>query len=219
MSLVKTPHSAIICGATACGKTEFLLNLLESERGPNVYAGILNKMAYSPRYRWIFIFCPTLEINRTYHAHKWLFTDDRVMLINPKTEGGLNLALKRYYYLNARQEDGESLFIIDDCSALKDLKTKNQMLSEIAFSGRHAGCSMWILTQKYNSILTDFREQIKWLCLFYCKDRDSFADALRENDVIPSKDERDRMRDLLAQHKHSKLILVTEQPTSYNFFK
>jgi hypothetical protein len=139
------------------------------------------------------------------------------MLINPKNEGGLDFALKKYYYLNVLENDGQSLFIIDDCSAMKDLKKKNQTLSEIAFSGRHYGCSMWILTQKYNSVLTDFREQIKWIALFYCKDRDSFENALRENDVIPTLAKRTHVRDLLAQHKHSKVILIAEQPTSYRF--
>ena len=28
---IKKPHAAIICGATDCGKTEFTLNLLETE--------------------------------------------------------------------------------------------------------------------------------------------------------------------------------------------
>ena len=93
------------------------------------------------------------------------------------------------------------------------------MLSELAFSGRHLNCSLWILTQKYNSILTDVIEQIKWMALSYCKDRDSFEKALRENDVIPSLEERKEMRDLLSKYKHSKLILITEQPTSYHFLK
>ena len=48
--------------------------------------------------------------------------------------------------------------------------------------------------QKYNSVSKDVREQIKWLCLFFTKDRDSFEDCLRENDVIPDKNERDRLK-------------------------
>ena len=44
--------------------------------------------------------------------------------------------------------------------------------------------------QKYNSVSKDVREQIKWLCLFFTKNRDSFEDCLRENDVIPDKNER-----------------------------
>jgi hypothetical protein len=57
------------------------------------------------------------------------------------------------------------------------------------------------------------------MALFYCKDRDSFEEALRENDVIPSLEERKKMRDLLSKHKHSKLLLITEQPTSYEFIR
>ena len=61
----------------------------------------------------------------------------------------------------------------------------------LAFSSRHINHSLWVLMQKYNSVSKDVREQIKWLCLFFTKDRDSFEDCLRENDVIPDKSERD----------------------------
>ena len=61
------------------------------------------------------------------------------------------------------------------------------MLSELAFSGRHANISVWVLTQKYNSVLPDLREQTHWVALdFHCKDGDSFEDCLREKDVIPT---------------------------------
>ena len=89
------------------------------------------------------------------------------------------------------------------------------MLSKLAFSGRHAEQSIWVLTQKYNSILTDLREQVKWVALFYCKDRDSFEDCLRENDVIPTQEEQAAARQLLSENKHVKLLLKTDQPTAY----
>ena len=89
------------------------------------------------------------------------------------------------------------------------------MLSELAFSGRHASQSVWVLTQKYNAVLKDLREQTKWIALFHCKDRDSFEDCLRENDVIPTKEERAALRQRLAETKHAKLILKTDQPASY----
>ena len=50
--------------------------------------------------------------------------------------------------------------------------------------------------QKYNSVSKDVREQIKWLCLFFTKDGDSFEDCLRENDVIPDKSERDILKNV-----------------------
>ena len=81
----------------------------------------------------------------------------------------------------------QTFFIINDCSAEGEINKEQDALSELAFSGRHRNHSLWILTQKYNSLSKDVREQIKWLCLFFTKDRDSFEDCLRENDVIPAK--------------------------------
>ncbi|CAC5406473.1 unnamed protein product [Mytilus coruscus] len=93
-----------------------------------------------------------------------------------------------------------TLYIIDDCSATKELtKEKKDMLSELAFSGRHAEQSVWVISQRYNSVLKDLREQTKWLCMFYTKDRDSFDNCLRENDVIPTLEERQRIKEELKK--------------------
>ena len=37
----------------------------------------------------------------------------------------------------------------------------------------------------------DVREQVKWLCLFFTTDPDSFEDCLRENVVIPHRNEKE----------------------------
>ena len=50
------------------------------------------------------------------------------------------------------------------------------------------------LNAEYNSASKDVREQIKWLCLIFTKDRDSFEDCQRENDVISDKDKRNRLK-------------------------
>ena len=107
-----------------------------------------------------------------------------------------------------------TLYIIDDCSATKELTKKKDMLSELAFFGRHADQSVWVISQRYISVLKDLREQTKWVCMFYTKDRDSFDNCLRENDVIPT-EERQRIKKELAKVKHRKLILKTDQPTGY----
>ena len=86
-------------------------------------------------------------------------------------------------------KDRQTLFIINDCSAEGEINKKRDALSELAFSSRHKNHSLWVLTQKYDSVS---KQQIKWLYLFFTKDWDSFEDCLRENDVIPDKNERDR---------------------------
>ena len=52
----------IIVGMTACGKTHYLLDMLEKE--------------YKNHYDYIFIVCPTLEDNKTYQQWKYLTDPD-----------------------------------------------------------------------------------------------------------------------------------------------
>ena len=194
--LPTSPHSAIVCGQTGCGKTVFTLNLLE---GP--YRGV---------FRHIVILCPTVPHNDTYQNRPWIWADPEVYVVDPGER--LHDCLRGFY----QHFQGEpTLFIIDDCSASKALTKKKDALSELAFSGRHAQQSVWVLTQKYNSVLKDLREQTRWVALFHCKDRDSFEECLRENDVIPSREERTAVKQKLAETKHAKLLLKTDQPVAY----
>ena len=110
----------------------------------------------------------------------------------------------------------QTLFIIDYWSAEGEINKKRDALSELAFSSRHRNHSLWVLTQKYNSVSKDVREQIKWLCLLFTEDRDGFKDCLRENDVIPEKNERDRLKKCLQYRPYSKLILKCYQPTGFH---
>ena len=99
-------------------------------------------------------------------------------------------------------------------SALTALTKKKDMLSMLTFSGRHAEQSIWVLTQKYNSVLKDLREQTHWVYLFHCNDHDSIEDCLRENDVIPKRTA-GVGAEAAAETKHAKLLLKTDQPICY----
>ncbi|CAC5404701.1 unnamed protein product [Mytilus coruscus] len=203
--LPKYPHCAIICGQTGCGKTEFVLDLLEKE-----YSGV---------FKHIVILCPTIQWNKAYKNRWWIGDVKKpktknLIIVNPivKEEEKLQELLRMFFKKYATRP---TLYIIDDCSATKELTKKKDMLSELAFSGRHAEQSVWVISQRYNSVLKDLREQTKWLCMFYTKDRDSFDNCLRENDVIPTLEERQRIKEELKKMKHRKLILKTDQPTDF----
>lgn len=196
----RSSHCAIICGQTGCGKTEFILDLLETD--------------YCNVFEHVVIICPTWKDNKTYLRRKWIYTDPEVYMIDPRDKKGDNRLHDWLRYCHEAFSNEETLYIIDDCASSKALTTKKDKLTDLAYSGRHTLQSVWILTQKYNSVLTDFREQAKWIALFYCKDRDSFAECLRENDVVPIQYQQ-HLRIKLSQRKHSKLILKTEQPTGY----
>ena len=101
------------------------------------------------------ILCPTVRWNRPYKDHLWVWDDSEVYIV----DSGERL----HDWLRVLHDcfaGDATLYIIDDCSAWKAL-TERDMLSELAFSGCHAEQSVWVLTQKYNSILTDLREQVK----------------------------------------------------------
>ena len=172
MNLPKCLHCGMIVGVMACGKTEFLFRLLETR--------------YKNHFEFIVILCPTIVDNKTYLSRKWILDDKNVFIVCD-VEGKLNEWIELF---KDTLKGYQTLFIIDDCSAEDEINKKRDALSELVFSGRHRNHSLWVLTQKYNSLSKDVREQIKWLGLFFTKDRNS----LRENDVIPDKNERDRLK-------------------------
>ena len=139
MNLLKFPHSAMCVGVTACGKTEFLLQLIET--------------VYKNHFEFIvIILCPTVLDNKTYLSRKWILDDKNVFIVC-YVEGKLNEWIKLFNTLKGHQ----TLFIIDDCSAEGEINKKRDALSELAFSDRHGNHSLWVLTQNYNSVSKDVR--------------------------------------------------------------
>ena len=59
MNLPKFPHSAMFVGVTVCGKTEFLLQLLE--------------IVYKNHSEFIVILCPTILDNKMYLSREMDF--------------------------------------------------------------------------------------------------------------------------------------------------
>ena len=81
MNLSKFPHSAMFVGVTACGKTEFLLRLLET--------------IYKNHFEFIVILCPTILDNKMYLSRKWIFDDKNVFIVCD-LEGKLNELIKLF---------------------------------------------------------------------------------------------------------------------------
>ena len=67
MNLPKFLHSAMFVGVTACGKTEFLLRLLET--------------IYENHFEFIVILCPTISDNKMYVSRKLIFDDKNVFIV------------------------------------------------------------------------------------------------------------------------------------------
>ena len=115
---MKELHTALFIAPTGVGKIQLALNLLESE--------------YKSHFYFIIIICPTLAHNKTYKSQGWIWTDPKVILIEPGNQ---------LYYLIEKISKlltgSKTLFLINDIIADEALDKQRQPLLELAISGRH----------------------------------------------------------------------------------
>ena len=64
-------------------------------------------------------------------------------------------------------EGTNTLFVLDDCAASKDVKGRTSQLVNLGLSARHSGISVWVLTQQITSIAKPFCENVAAIVLFY----------------------------------------------------
>ena len=136
----KLPFNALIVGPTNSGKTQYLLNQL---RGP-----------FRGWFDYTVLFCPTFVKNTTYD--RFVDKDPHIFVIvcqQHEIESWLRLA--SYFF-----EKTNTLFVLDDCAASKDVKGCTSQLVNLGFSARHNGISVWVLTQQITSIAKPFRENV-----------------------------------------------------------
>ena len=145
----KLPFNALIVGPTNSGKTQYLVNQL---RGP-----------FRGKFDYIVLFCPTFVKNTTFD----LFVDKApyifvIVCQQHEIESWLKLASSFFEKIN-------TLFVLDDCAASKDVKNRTSQLVTLGFSARHDGISVWVLTQQITSIAKPFRENVAAIVLFYTR--------------------------------------------------
>ena len=190
-----TPFHMIIAGMTASGKTHYLLKMLEKE--------------YMNHFEYIFIVCPTFEDNKTYQNWEYL-GDPNVFTIacdHDKVEGVLRDIVKFAKNTN-------SLVILDDCAASKDVKSRTSEFVKLAFSGRHIGLSTIVITQQLTSIAKPYRMNISNLVTFYSARKDDRRDMF-ENHLDVSKYEQQKILETLKSKKYARLEILTVHPYTH----
>ena len=83
-----------------------------------------------------------------------------VVCLQHEIESWLKLA--SYFF-----EKTNTLFVLNECAASKDVKGRTSQLVNLSFSARHDGISVWVLTQQITSIAKPFRENMAAIVLFY----------------------------------------------------
>ena len=143
----KIPFNALIVGPPNSGKTKYILNQL---RGP-----------FRGKFDYIVLICPTFVFNKTYDY----FADNepRIYVINcQQHEMEDYLFIASFFF-----EKTNTLIILDDCAASKEVKRRTSQLVNLGFSARHSGLSVWVLTQQMTSIAKPFRENVAAIVLSY----------------------------------------------------
>ena len=108
----------------------------------------------------------------------------------------------------------ETLFILDDTIAYKDLDKKRQPLLELSISGRHRDHYLWLLTQSYLAIPKNLRKQDKTIFVWYSEERVDLRTIHDQNDVLTD-DELVFARDCLKKSKYACLYIQNEFPRRF----
>ena len=146
----KNPFHCIITGPTNCGKTKYVIDQL---RG-----------SFRHVFDWIVLICPTYSKNKTYRG--FAKGDKRFVVLSPDASN-----VEEINDLLGICEDffsgTNTLIILDDCAVSRDLKNRNNKFINLAFSGRHAGLSVWVLTQQLTSIAKPFCDNVACVVAFH----------------------------------------------------
>jgi len=194
----KIPFNALIVGPTNSGKSRFAVD--------QVYGPFRGKFDY------IVLICPTFAHNRTYYR---IDENDPRMNVIMCEQHDVEKWLKIVRWLF---EGTNTPIILDDCAASKDVKGRTGELVDLAFSARHMGISVWVLTQKMTGITASFRENVAAIVLFYTPSAKTTKATLDDYAGELSQDEYKGLVSKLKERKFSYLVFSLRHPYGVKLF-
>jgi len=192
MDLQNIPFNALIVGPTNSGKTQFFKNQLF---GP-----------FHSKFDYIMLICPTFALNRT--LSRFAEREPRMKVIiceQHQVENWLKVA-------SFHHEGDNTLTVLDDCAASKDVKSRTGELVKLGFSARHSGISVWVLTQQFSSIAKPFCENMAAIVLFYTPSAKTTKAVFEEYAGELTREEFRQMIAGLKQRKFAHLIISLRYP-------
>ncbi len=192
---LETPFNMMIVGMTGCGKTYYLLNMLEKE--------------YFGHFECIFLICPTYNWNKTYQ--EWIHKDCEHFYPIPCNQDSVEDFIK---YIVDNFKGTNSLIILDDCASTQAVKNRVSELVKLGFSARHYGFSTIVITQQLTSIAKPYRENIAKLVTFYNpskKDMQTITDEFLNAEKNEIKD----IVQKLKNNKYSRLEILLRSPYTH----
>jgi len=195
----KIPFNALIVGPTNSGKSRFVVDQLY---GP-----------FRGKFDYIVLICPTFTRNITYHR---LGENDPRMDVIVCDQHDVERWLKLVRWLS---ESTNTLIILDDCAASKDVKGRTGELVNLAFYARHMGISVWALAQKLTGITASFRENVAAIVFFYTPSARTTKAIFDDYAGELSPDEHRGLISKLKERKFSYLIFALRHPYGVKLFE
>ncbi len=192
---VETPFNMMIVGMTGCGKTYYLLEMIEKE--------------YFRHFEYIFLICPTYNWNKTYQ--EWEYKDSERFYPIPCDQNSVDDFLK---YIMDNFKGTNSLIILDDCASTQSVKNRTSELVNLAFSARHYGFSTIVITQQLTSITKPYRENIAKLVTFYNPSKKDMQ-AITDDFLNVEKEEIKDIVQKLKNNKYSRLEISLRCPYTH----
>ena len=189
------PFNMIITGPTNCGKTKYLIEQL---RGP-----------FRKVFEYIVLICPTYAKNRTYRG--FAQGDKRFLILSPDATDSDEID-SLLTDVSELFSGTNTLLILDDCAVSKDLKHRSNKFIDLAFSGRHDGLSVWVLTQQLTSIAKPFRENVACVVAFHNPSQVGMKTLFDDYGGDLDTETRKKFMKLLKTERYSRLCLCLRYP-------
>ena len=158
------------------------------------------------KFDYIVLICPTFAYNRT--LYRFGERDPRLyVIICEQHNVEISLKLASFAF-----EGTNTLIVLDDCAASKDVKGRTGELVKLGFSARHAGISVWVLTHQLSSIAKPFRENVTAIVLFYMPSAKTTKAIFEEYVGELSHDGLKQMISRLKERKFAHLIFGLRYP-------
>ena len=187
------PFCGLIVGHTECGKTFYLLKLLEEE--------------FKAYFDYIYLLCPTFYRNSTYR--EWKYAKDHDFIPVECEEETFEDFLK---ITQQESMDSNTLIIIDDLASSKEIKRQASEVTKLTMHGRHEGLSVIILTQQYMSIAKSYREQISWIVMFCPTDEEDAQPFAKKYLGRYSNEKREEILTFLEKKVYAYILVQLRHP-------
>ena len=105
--------------------------------------------------------------------------------------------------------------MLDDCASGSDVKNRTSELVRLAFSARHYGLSVVVITQQLTSIAKPFRENISKLVAFYNTNRKDMETLMDDYVGGATKEERKQIVENLKRNKHARIEIELRHPYAH----